>query len=121
VEELCERMCMFNKGQLVLYGAVADVRRRYAPNAVIVQGTGDFAHLPGVERVEQVNGAVELWLDGTTGPQDILRTLANRPDVEIERFEVATPSLDDVFIAVVEGQDRVTHRSAPRSLEALEV
>jgi ABC-2 type transport system ATP-binding protein len=28
VEELCERMCMFNQGQMVLHGAVDDVRRR---------------------------------------------------------------------------------------------
>jgi ABC-2 type transport system ATP-binding protein len=121
VEELCERMCMFNQGSLVLYGSVNEVRRRWAPNAVLVQGRGDFARVPGVERVEQVDGEVELWLDGTTTSQAVLRTLANRPDIEIERFEVATPSLDDVFIAVVEGHDRVTHRAGPRTLEAVEV
>ncbi len=121
VEELCERMCMFNQGELVLYGAVNEVRRRYAPNAVLVQGTGDFARIMGVERVEEMDGETELWLDGTTSPQAVLRTLATRPDMEIERFEIATPSLDDVFIAVVEGHDRVVRRAAPRDVEAVEV
>jgi ABC-2 type transport system ATP-binding protein len=121
VEELCERMCMFNQGNLVLYGSVNEVRRQWAPNAVIVQGRGDFARVPGVERVEQLDGDMELWLDGTTSTQDVLRTLANRPDIEIERFEIATPSLDDVFIAVVEGHARVVQRAARREPDVVEV
>ena len=121
VEELCERMCMFNRGRVVLYGGVDEVRNRWAPNAVIVEGQGDFTHVRGVERVEAVDGASELWLDASTNPQLVLRELANRPDTVIERFAVATPSLDDIFIAVVEGNDRVVRRSrgaAPELVEA---
>ncbi len=55
VEELCERMCMFNQGQVMLYGTVNDIRRRWAPNAVLVQGQGDFSRVAGVERVEVVD------------------------------------------------------------------
>ena len=121
VEELCERMCMFNQGQVMLYGAVNDIRRRWAPNAVLVQGQGDFSRVAGVERVESINGTVELWLDDTTYPQEVLRELATRRDIVIEHFEVATPSLDDIFIAVVEGQDRVVRRSERSALEAVEV
>jgi ABC-2 type transport system ATP-binding protein len=119
VEELCERMCMFNRGKVVLYGPVAEVRRRWAPNAVVVQGYGDFARISGVERIERVDGCLELWLDEMTSPRAVLRELANRPDTIIERFEVATPSLDDIFIAVVEGQERVTHRSERHAAEVV--
>ena len=122
VEELCERMCMIDHGKVVLYDTVHAVRHRWAPHAVVVQGTGDFEHLPGVERVEHVDGTVELWLDDRTSPRRILHDLADRPEVEIERFEIATPSLDDIFIAVVEGQDRVLHRAGTRPpVEAMEV
>lgn len=118
VEELCERMAMFNHGKLVLYGAVNDVRRRWAPNAVIVQGSGDFSRVAGVDRVDHVDGVTELWLDNATHPQTILRELANRPNVTIDRFEVAAPSLDDIFIAVVEGRERVERHAEPRALVA---
>ena len=114
VEELCQRMCMFNQGRVVLYGEVNEVRRRWAPNAVVVQGTGDFASVPGIVRSESLDGAVELWLDELATPQSVLQALASRPDVLIERFEIARPSLDDIFIAVVEGQDRVYRRSDRR-------
>jgi len=117
VEELCQRMCMFNAGKVVLYGTVSDVRSRWAPNAVVVQGSGNLAAVPGVVRTEQVADSAELWLDDLTTPQEILRALANRPDVLIERFEIARPSLDDIFIAVVEGHDRVQRRSERRAPE----
>ncbi|HEX6290251.1 MAG TPA: ATP-binding cassette domain-containing protein [Herpetosiphonaceae bacterium] len=114
VEELCERLCMIDRGRVVLYDALDTIRRTWAPHAVVVQGTGDFADLPGVERVAQVDGAVELWLDEQTTTQAVLRALASRRDLLIERFEIATPSLDDIFIAVVEGQQRVVRHAAPK-------
>jgi ABC-2 type transport system ATP-binding protein len=120
VEELCERLCMFNQGRVVLYGAVNEIRRRYAPNAVIVQGQGDFA-MPGVERIEPLANGYELWLDGSVSQQDLLRMLANRSDIVIERFEVAAPSLDDVFIAVVAGRERVDRHAPAPIAEPVEV
>jgi ABC-type uncharacterized transport system ATPase subunit len=86
---------------------------------VIVKGTGDFGALPGVERVDRRGAVHELWLSSGTAPQAILRELVRRPDVEVERFEVAAPSLDDIFIAVVEGRERVERR-APAVAEAVE-
>ena len=121
VEELCERMCMFDQGQVVLYGAVSEVRRRWAPNAVVIGGEGDCSRVPGAERVEAIDGMVELWLEDATNPQSVLRELANRPDVLIEHFEVATSSLDDIFIAVVEGHDRVVRHSERVASEPVEV
>lgn len=120
VEELCERMCMFNRGRIVLYGAVNEVRRRYAPNAVIVNGSGAFDAVPGVERVQRRGSDAELWLAPDATPQMVLRAIANRADLFVERFEIAAPSLDDVFIAVVEGRDRVERRAAPRPPEPVE-
>ena len=33
----------------------------------------------------------------------MFRSLASRPDVRIDRFEIAEASLDDIFIMVVKG------------------
>jgi ABC-type uncharacterized transport system ATPase subunit len=33
----------------------------------------------------------------------VFRALAERPDMRIDRFELAEPSLDDIFISVVSG------------------
>ncbi|MBA3945839.1 MAG: ATP-binding cassette domain-containing protein [Herpetosiphonaceae bacterium] len=112
VEELCQRMCMFNQGHVVLYGDVSAIRHDFAPNAVIVAGSGPFATLPGVDRAEPTAQGIELWLDIATDPHTILRLIATRPEFTVDRFAIATPSLDDIFVAVVEGRTRIDRRSS---------
>jgi ABC-2 type transport system ATP-binding protein len=43
---------------------------------------------------------VELFLDGDTPPQNILSQLVAR-NLRVDRFEVSTPSLNEIFIQVV--------------------
>jgi len=48
------------------------------------------------------NDTWHLALEAGTDPQAVLRTLAARENVKIERFELEQPSLDDIFINVVQ-------------------
>ena len=52
VEELCDRALMINRGHMVLYGSVPELRRRYGGHAVRVSGGGVPAGVPGVRAVE---------------------------------------------------------------------
>jgi len=102
VEALCNRIVLINRGRSVLYGEVNQIKRQFAGNAVRVQGQGDFSQLPGVLQSRRHNGSYQMTLEAGTGPQDILRHLARLEDVKIERFEIAEPSLDDIFVSVVD-------------------
>jgi ABC-2 type transport system ATP-binding protein len=103
VEELAERMAMINQGELVLYGKVGEIRRQFATNAVLVEGHGRLGALPGVATIEQRNGSMMLKLADSATPQSILRALAEQPDYQVERFEIALPSLDEIFVRVASG------------------
>ena len=48
------------------------------------------------------NGAWHLSLAPSTQPRDVLRELATQGRFRVERFEVAEPSLDDIFVTVVQ-------------------
>lgn len=100
VEELCDRLVMFSGGELVLSGTPQEIKEKFAPNAVLVEGEGDFGDLPGVEEVSAHNSATRLDLSGGTTPQEVLQNLAYRPGVSVTRFERALPSLDEVFVRV---------------------
>ena len=102
VEAICNRIVLINKGRSVLYGEVHQIKRDFATNAVLVHGQGSFAGLPGVLDVRQENNHWRLSLAHGTEPQAIFRALAGRDDIRIDRFELAEPSLDDIFIAVVQ-------------------
>jgi ABC-2 type transport system ATP-binding protein len=104
VEEMADRLMMINHGKQALYGTVDEVRRQYALHAVVVEGQGDFASLPGVTQAEKErnsrNGALVLHMDEQTTANDLLGAIAANPDVTVERFQLAVPSLNDIFIAV---------------------
>ena len=101
VDELCDRILLIDEGRDVLYGNLDEIRRRFSGHAVLVRAAEELPSIPGVEHVAVHNSAVKLTLEPATTPQDILRTLTAR-DVILEKFEIAIPSLDEIFIRVVE-------------------
>jgi len=102
VEALCDRIVLINAGRTVLYGPVGDVKRRFAGNAVVLEGQGDFAGLPGVLETRKENGSWHLALERGVDPQALFRALAAREGVKLERFALEEPSLDDIFVQVVQ-------------------
>ena len=103
VENMADRLMMINRGQRMLYGPVDDVRNQYAQHAVVVTGQGDWQSLPGVTHVEQDhntrNGHI-LHLKPDVTSDDVMAAIADSPDHRTERFEIAVPSLNDIFIDV---------------------
>jgi ABC-2 type transport system ATP-binding protein len=104
VEELCDRILLINEGRDVLYGGLNEIRRSYAGNAVLIRIRGEIPFIQGVKQSQNSNGSVKLILEEGTRPQDILHSLTEK-EVAIEKFEVAIPSLDEIFIQVVEKGD----------------
>ncbi|MFN2292465.1 MAG: ABC transporter ATP-binding protein [Anaerolineae bacterium] len=102
VEALCDRIVLIDEGRTVLYGPVAEIKHNFAGNAVVVEGQGDFTRIPGVMETRRQNGTWHMALEIGTDPQAVLRSLAAREDLRIERFELEEPSLDDIFIQTVQ-------------------
>jgi len=103
VEELCDRIVLIDRGHAVLYGALADIKRNFAPHAVRLK-TGsnsldDVTGIPGVREVKPTGTALLLELDDTT-PQAVLAELVRR-GVDVQSFEVASVPLNDIFVQVV--------------------
>jgi ABC-2 type transport system ATP-binding protein len=97
VEELCDRILMINDGHAVLYGNLSEIRSRYRGNSVLLDCKGEPGEVPGVTAKRPHKGYTELILDGKTTPQQVLTHLVNLGMV-INRFEVATPSLNEIFL-----------------------
>jgi len=101
VEELCDRIVLIDDGRNVLYGNLANIRRQFTGHAVLVRAIGTLPNLPGVKEITTHNEAVKLSLTEDTTPQAILQALVAQ-GVVLEKFEIAVPSLDEIFIRVVE-------------------
>jgi ABC-2 type transport system ATP-binding protein len=100
VEELCDRILMIDNGQAVLYGDLSEIKSRYRGNSVFLNFEGELGDVPGITGKRTHKDYIELILDGNTPPQQVLTYLVNRGTV-INRLEVATPSLNEIFLKEV--------------------
>jgi ABC-2 type transport system ATP-binding protein len=100
VEELCDRVLMIDKGHTILYGDLMETRAKFRRNSVQVAIDGELGGLPGVIDRKPRKDAIELVLAPDTTPQTILDRLRDR-GITINRFEVTTPSLNEVFLNLV--------------------
>ena len=100
VEELCDRILMVDNGRAVLYGDLSEIKSRYQSNSVLLDFRGELGEVPGVTEKHTQKGYIELILDGKTTPQQVLADLVSR-GMLINRFEVATPSLHEIFLKEV--------------------
>jgi ABC-2 type transport system ATP-binding protein len=99
VEELCDRILMINNGQSVLYGNLKEIKSRYTSHSVILDYEGELGQIAGVTKKRTNKGYVELVLDINTTPKEVLERLVGT-GVVVKRFEVATPSLNEIFLEV---------------------
>jgi ABC-2 type transport system ATP-binding protein len=100
VEELCDRILLIDEGKDVLYGNLDQIRRRYSGHAVLVRSPDELPQLPGIVGVSPHNDSRKLTLSEEVNPQDVLQSLV-QAGITLEQFEIALPSLDEIFIQVV--------------------
>jgi ABC-2 type transport system ATP-binding protein len=100
VQEMCDRLFMINNGRRVLYGPLNEIRRQFGTNTVIVESPVPLPNLIGISEARPNGHGTELKLDGSITAQGVLGQLV-AAGVPIERFEVALPSLDEIFVEVV--------------------
>jgi ABC-2 type transport system ATP-binding protein len=104
VEELCDRILLIDDGRNVIYGPLDKIRRDYSGHAVLVQVQGSLPTMTGVKSISQENGALHLTLEDDVSPQDILTQLVGQ-NMVVEQFEIATPTLDEIFIRTVRDKE----------------
>ncbi len=102
VEKLCEAICLINKGKIVLSGTLASIKERYGENGVTLRFEGDGAFLrdvPGVASLADYGNEVFLRLEPGTDPARVLDAARGR--LVVRKYEVASPSIHDIFIEQV--------------------
>jgi ABC-2 type transport system ATP-binding protein len=101
VEELCDRILLIDHGHTLLHGEISSIRTQYAGNSVFVRTSEALPILEGVVQVEPHNAAQRLMLSPNTKPKEVLNQLL-AADIHVEWFEIAIPTLDEIFIQVVQ-------------------
>jgi ABC-2 type transport system ATP-binding protein len=101
VEALCDRIAMINRGQLMVYGPVDEVRRHHSLPEVRVHARGALPTVPAVASViDDGAGSWRLMLAEGSAPSDALSTLVGAGAV-IDRFEPMLAPMEDIFLRIV--------------------
>ena len=102
VEQMCDHICLFNQGKVVLEGRLDEIRRSFGKNTIELQYQGDGSFLDKLEGVRinnRSNNFAELRLLEQNDDQKILKEAMNH--ARIEKFELVMPSLNEIFITTV--------------------
>jgi len=100
VEELCDRVALIAESRLLLLGDLAEIKRQRGANSVQVQARRIPDDLADGRNEVPRSGVVEYAIAEGRTPEAILRSYLDA-GIEVERFELALPSLNDIFIEEV--------------------
>lgn len=107
VEQMCDDICLFNKGQAVLTGNLREIKASFGKNTINLEFDGDGSFLDTLEDVRINNRSTnfaEIRVLNGQNMQDILKLAMDH--AEIHKFERIEPSLTEIFISTV-GEDNI--------------
>ena len=102
-EKLCDDVCMINRAKKVLDGRLREIRRSFSRNAVALQiegGDGLLEDKSIIANVRQNGEDTEVLLTPGVDAQVLLKQLVESGAV-VNKFQLAEPSLHDIFIEKV--------------------
>ena len=109
VEEICDHIVLVNLGQKILDGTVADVKQQFKENKFSIKLAGIPANIEDAsyQLIDQKANALTIKINEGYNSNDVLLRFINQGN-RIESFNEILPSLNDIFIQLVDGTKSVT-------------
>lgn len=107
VEQMCDEICLFNRGKAILNGNLAEIKRSFGKNTVLLEFEGDGSFIDSFKNVRINNRSTnfaEIRLLNGLDEQEILRKALN--SVRVKKFDFVQPSLHEIFLSAV-GEDNL--------------
>lgn len=103
VEEICDHIVLVNQGKKILDGTVQSIKQQFKENLFRIQVSdvpADTGH-PSFEIVKQVNNQLTVKINEGAGNEALKYFIDH--NIPVEAFNEILPSLNEVFIKLVEG------------------
>lgn len=109
VEEICDHIVLVNMGRKILDGTVADVKHSFKENKFFIRLHELPSQVQGApfEVMEQKANAFTVRIKEGYRSNDVLQYFIQQ-NVTIEAFNEILPSLNEIFIGLVEGTKATT-------------
>ena len=103
IEEFCSDVVIINKGKTVLKGNLKEIKDTYKANRLIINTKQDItAEIKELNlNIEKnIDNNYEIKIENEEIAHTLLKNLVNR-NIEIDKFELKKPTLNDIFIEKV--------------------
>jgi ABC-2 type transport system ATP-binding protein len=111
--EYCDRIALIYRGELIAIGSPEVLKTELMPEEVLEvlcarpqDAMGEIEKVPGVKEVALFGKGLHVIAEDGEATAAMVRSLLRERGYEIERVEKIVPSLEDVFVSLIEARDR---------------
>ena len=111
--ENCHRVALMHRGKVIALGAPAELRRQLDTHTLLrldasapLETMRALEHLEGVIDVAVFGGGLHVAVDDANATMERIRERLGAQAIEIRRLEKILPSLEDVFVALIQEEER---------------
>jgi ABC-2 type transport system ATP-binding protein len=111
--EYCDRIALIYRGELIAIGSPEVLKTELMPEEVLEvlcerpqDAMGEIERVPGVKEVALFGKGLHVVAEDGEATAEAVRSLLRERGYEIARVEKIVPSLEDVFVSLIEARDR---------------
>ncbi len=118
VERVCDSVAVIDRGKLVTTSSIEELRRKYAHSVFELEFEEEpspliamFQGMKWLTKFEQVeldgSPALYLWVTDINTAKKELPSIVAASGLTLLRYELTLPSLEDIFVQLVNGEDKI--------------
>jgi ABC-2 type transport system ATP-binding protein len=111
--EYCHRLALMYRGKIIALGAPAELKRSLTGHHLLALETSDplgtmkaLDGFDGVRDVAVFGGGLHVTVDDANAAGPPIRERLASLSIEVRRLDPIEPSMEDVFVAMIEGEER---------------
>ncbi len=111
--EYCNRLALMYRGKVIALGPPAELKAGLATHSLFqldstqpLETMRALEGLPGISDVAVFGGGLHVTVDDPAAAEPRIRRALTDRAIEIKRLEKIVPSMEDVFVAMIEAEER---------------
>jgi ABC-2 type transport system ATP-binding protein len=111
--EFCHRLALMYRGKVIALGTPQELKAGLKEHSLLQLETADpletmraLEHVPGVFDVAVFGGGLHVTIDDSEAAPARIRQALESKGIAIRRLEPIAPSMEDVFVAMIEAEER---------------
>jgi ABC-2 type transport system ATP-binding protein len=116
--EYCDRLALIYRGRIIALGTPDQLKREHMPEDVLEVATAEpvealalLAKEPVVREAAMFGKLLHVVVSDAVADAPAIRAALERAGIRVDRMEKILPSLEDVFVSLIEAEDRAENRA----------